>query len=153
LPITVKATLETEGIRTTAGFSLSPARAQTKRRSGRARGAAYTCSARATGVASDFSYNPSSASRNPWDPARTPGGSSGGSAAALAAGFTAFEIGSDIAGSIRVPAHWCGVYGHRPTHGLIPGRGHVRTAGAQSEFDMGVMARWRARATSPRYSA
>jgi len=50
---------------------------------------------------------------NPWDTARTPGGSSGGSAAALAAGLTALEVGSDIGGSIRVPAVFCGVYGHR----------------------------------------
>ena len=51
---------------------------------------------------------------NPWDLGRTPGGSSGGSAAALAAGSTALEVGSDIGGSIRVPAVFCGVYGHRP---------------------------------------
>ncbi|WP_413742964.1 amidase [Sodalis sp. RH15] len=62
--------------------------------------------------------------RNPWDVARTPGGSSGGSAAALASGFSALEIGSDIGGSIRMPAHYCGVYGHKPSYGLVPGRGH-----------------------------
>ncbi len=60
---------------------------------------------------------------NPWDVTRTPGGSSGGSAAALAAGLTGLESGSDIGGSIRNPAHYCGVYGHKPTHGIIPGRG------------------------------
>src|SRR4051794_5743705 len=49
---------------------------------------------------------------NPWDPDRTPGGSSGGSSAALAAGFGALSIGTDIAGSLRTPAHFCGVYGH-----------------------------------------
>ena len=62
--------------------------------------------------------------RNPWDPGRTPGGSSGGSAAALASGMTALEIGSDIGGSIRNPAHFCGVFGHKPTWGLLPERGH-----------------------------
>ncbi|MFF6984808.1 amidase [Streptomyces sp. NPDC010273] len=62
---------------------------------------------------------------NPWDHTRTPGGSSGGSAAALAAGFGALSIGSDIAGSLRTPAHFCGVYAHKPTLGLAPSRGMV----------------------------
>ena len=61
---------------------------------------------------------------NPWDLQRTPGGSSGGSAAALAAGLTALEAGSDIGGSIRNPAHFCGVFGHKPTHGIVPMSGH-----------------------------
>jgi amidase len=57
---------------------------------------------------------------NPWDLARTPGGSTGGGSAALAAGMTPLEIGSDIGGSIRVPAAYCGVYGHRPSETAIP---------------------------------
>jgi amidase len=61
--------------------------------------------------------------RNPWDRARAPGGSSGGSAAALAAGFVPLELGTDLGGSLRVPAHCCGVYAHKPTHGLVPMRG------------------------------
>ena len=61
---------------------------------------------------------------NPHDPARTPGGSSGGSAAALAAGMIPLEFGSDIGGSIRMPAHFCGVYGHKPSYNLVPLRGH-----------------------------
>lgn len=75
----------------------------------------------------DFqSYNPIyGVTRNPWDAGRTPGGSSGGSAAALAAGFTALECGSDIGGSIRNPAHYCGVYGHKPTWGIVPPQGHA----------------------------
>ncbi len=60
---------------------------------------------------------------NPWDVERTPGGSSGGSAAAVAAGFVALEMGSDLNGSLRIPAHCCGVFGHRPTFGLVPTRG------------------------------
>jgi len=62
---------------------------------------------------------------NPYDLARSPGGSSGGCAAALAAGFGPLSIGSDIGGSIRVPAHFCGVFGHKPTLGLMPQRGYA----------------------------
>src|SRR6266702_2042955 len=64
---------------------------------------------------------------NPWNVGRTPGGSSGGAAAALAAGMTPFDIGTDLSASIRIPAHFCGVYGLKPTEqrvpltGLIPG--------------------------------
>ena len=61
---------------------------------------------------------------NPWDVTRIPGGSSGGSAAALAAGLTGLECGSDIGGSIRNPAHFSGVYGHKPTWGIVPSQGH-----------------------------
>ncbi|MFJ5261145.1 amidase [Streptomyces sp. NPDC088387] len=65
---------------------------------------------------------------NPWDHTRTAGGSSGGSAAALAAGFGPLSIGSDIAGSLRTPAHFCGVYAHKPTLGLLASRGSVPPA-------------------------
>ena len=60
---------------------------------------------------------------NPWDLTRTPGGSTGGGSAALAAGLTPLEVGSDIGGSIRVPAAYCGVYGHRPSETAIPKSG------------------------------
>ncbi|MEU6864224.1 amidase [Streptomyces sp. NPDC046876] len=60
---------------------------------------------------------------NPWDPTRTSGGSSGGSAAALASGFGALSIGSDLAGSLRTPAHFCGIHAHKPTLGLAATRG------------------------------
>ena len=62
---------------------------------------------------------------NPYDLTRTPGGSSGGSSAALAAGYGALSIGTDLAGSLRVPAFHCGIYAHKPTQGLVPFRGHV----------------------------
>jgi amidase len=62
---------------------------------------------------------------NPYDLARTPGGSSGGSSAALAAGYGALSLGSDIGGSLRVPAFHCGIYAHKPTFGLVASRGHV----------------------------
>ena len=72
------------------------------------------------------SYNPIyGCTNNPWDVTRAPGGSSGGSAAALAAGLTALELGSDIGASIRNPAHYCGVYGHKPTWGICPPRGQT----------------------------
>jgi amidase len=71
------------------------------------------------------SYNPIyGATNNPWDLSRTPGGSSGGAAAALAAGLGYLSIGSDIGGSIRLPSHFCGIYGHKPTQDLISQRGH-----------------------------
>jgi len=90
---------------------------------------------------------------NPWDVKRSPGGSSGGSAAALASGMSALEIGSDIGASIRNPAHYCGVYGHKPTYGVVPYRGHllpgivqpsdITVAGplARSARDLAVMMR------------
>lgn len=64
-------------------------------------------------------------SNNPWDPSRTVGGSSGGSAGALAAGFTPLELGSDIGGSIRGPASTCGVTGHKPSYGIVPALGQI----------------------------
>ncbi|MHA6625261.1 amidase [Pseudonocardia sichuanensis] len=83
---------------------------------------------------------------NPWDTSRTPGGSSGGSAAALAAGFGALSLGSDIGGSLRNPAHSCGVYAHKPTVGLLPQRGHTPPGLPVLSFDddlavIGPMAR------------
>src|SRR5579871_2964468 len=63
--------------------------------------------------------------KNPWDVNRSPGGSSGGSSAALAAGYGPLSIGSDIGGSLRVPAFHCGVYAHKPTYALVPMRGHT----------------------------
>jgi amidase len=92
---------------------------------------------------------------NPWRAGLTPGGSSGGSAAALAAGLCALEIGSDIGGSIRNPAHFCGVFGHKPTWNLLPMRGHgasltptdISVIGplARSAFDLELMMRLLAR--------
>jgi amidase len=75
---------------------------------------------------------------NPWDLSRSPGGSSGGSAAALAAGLTAFEAGSDIGSSIRNPAHYCGVFGHKPTFGIVPPRGQA-LPGRVAQGDISVV--------------
>src|SRR5437762_5601525 len=80
---------------------------------------------------------------NPWDVARAPGGSSGGSAAALAAGLTGLEAGSDIGSSIRNPAHFCGVFGHKPTWGIVPRAGQALPwQGAPVDIDVvGPLAR------------
>ena len=75
---------------------------------------------------------------NPWDTERTPGGSSGGSAVAMAAGLSGIENGSDIGGSIRNPAHYCGVFGHKPTWGLLPPRGHA-APGVLAQSDLAVI--------------
>jgi amidase len=76
---------------------------------------------------------------NPYDHSRGPGGSSGGSAAALAAGLTGLEIGSDIGGSIRNPAHYCGVFGHKPTWNLLWTKGHAPPGDIRSTSDISVI--------------
>jgi amidase len=151
LPITVKDSLETAGIRTTAGFPpfsdhVPNIDADIVDRTVKA-GAIVFAKTNLPTLAADLqTYNPIfGTTNNPWNVARVPGGSSGGSAVSLAAGFTSFEIGSDIGGSIRTPSGWCGVYGHKPTHGIIPGRGHIPgPPGMLSEPDLamnGPMAR------------
>lgn len=76
---------------------------------------------------------------NPWDLGRIAGGSSGGSAAAVAAGLSALEFGSDIGGSIRNPAAYCGVYGHKPTWSIVPKRGHSLARVPLAEADLSVI--------------
>jgi amidase len=76
---------------------------------------------------------------NPWSPDRIPGGSSGGPAAAVACGFTAFELGTDIGGSIRIPAHCCGVFGLKPSYGVISQRGYLdHVGGGRTDADINV---------------
>jgi amidase len=89
----------------------------------------------------DFqSYNPIyGTTNNPWDLARTPGGSTGGGAAAVAAGLGALTLGSDLGGSIRVPAHFCGIYGHKPSVNVVPLAGHMPgpwEGGSTRSFDL-----------------
>ena len=94
------------------------------------------------------SFNPIyGTTNNPWDLLRTPGGSSGGSAAALAAGLTGLELGSDIGASIRNPAHYCGVYGHKPTWGVCSPQGTTLPARGASRRHRGDRARWHAAPT------
>jgi amidase len=121
LPLTLKESINVRGLRTTVGMPAwkefrsehdAPVTARVK-----AAGAVVMGKTNVPSMLADWqSNNPVyGRTRNPWDHARTPGGSSGGSAAALAAGLTPLEFGSDIGGSIRVPAAFCGVYGHRPS--------------------------------------
>ena len=131
VPFTVKDALETAGLRTTSGFpplsDYVPQTDATVVARLRAAGAILLGKTNLPTLASDGQTdNPLfGRTKNPWNLAYTPGGSSGGSAAALAAGLTALEIGSDIAGSVRVPAHYCGVCGLKPTEHLLPLTGHI----------------------------
>ena len=145
LPMTIKDTFDVDGMPASSGL---------KRYLGRPTGdAAAVGRVRTEGaviwgktnvpvLASDWqSYNDLyGTTQNPWDLERTPGGSSGGAAAALAAGLTPLEIGSDIGGSLRVPAHFCGIYAHKPTYGLVSQRGQVPPEpGTASEPDLNVV--------------
>jgi len=131
VPCTIKDTFEVAGVTTTAGSPSLRTHVPT-------RDAAVVARLRAAGMivlgktnvplfAADWqSYNAVyGQTNNPWDVTRTPGGSTGGGAAALAAGLTYLETGSDLAGSIRIPAHFCGVYGHKPSLDVVPLRGHI----------------------------
>ncbi|HUJ88402.1 MAG TPA: amidase [Burkholderiales bacterium] len=131
IPLTVKESFNVAGLATTWGFvpqkdfvpqedALIVARVKTA-------GAVVLGKTNVpVGLADWQSYNEIyGTTNNPFDLARTPGGSSGGSAAALAAGYGPLSLGSDIGGSLRSPAHYCGVYAHKPTFGLVPARGHT----------------------------
>ena len=145
LPATIKDSFETAGLRTTCGAPVYSkhvpgANADAVQRLEN-NGALIFGKTNVPIYAADLqSYNVLfGATNNPWDAARTCGGSSGGAAAAVAAGFTAFELGSDIGGSIRIPAHFCGVYGHKTSFGAIPLRGHIPPPpGSLSAPDMAV---------------
>jgi amidase len=131
VPVTIKDCFEVKGVRTTAG-SIALADYVPKRDAAvvgrmRAAGAIIIGHTNVPELAADWqSYNAVfGTTNNPWDTARTPGGSTGGGAAALAAGMTFLEVGSDIGGSIRVPSHFCGLYGHKPSLGAVSARGHI----------------------------
>ncbi len=131
IPVTVKESYNVVGLPTTWGMSqyrnYLPTEDAVKVTRLRAAGAVVLGKTNVPFMLQDLqSFNEIyGATNNPWDHGRTAGGSSGGSAAALACGFGALSIGSDIAGSLRTPAHFCGVYAHKPTFGLLPNRGHL----------------------------
>ncbi|GAB3434931.1 amidase family protein [Actinophytocola sediminis] len=135
VPITVKDAIATGGLRTTGGSPElaghvpaedAPAVARL-----RAAGAIVLGKTNLPTWCGDIqTYNEVfGTTANPWDPGRTPGGSSGGSASAVAAGLSGLDLASDIAGSIRIPAHFCGVYGLKPSVGVVPGEGYIDHVG------------------------
>jgi len=135
LPITIKDAIETEGIRSTGGAEAladhvpehdAPAVASLKRAGAIVFG--KTNLSEWSGDVQAFN-DLFGVTNNPWDLSRTPGGSSGGAAAAVAAGLTSFELGTDIGGSIRIPSAFCGVFGHKPSFGLIPTFGYLDAVG------------------------
>ena len=145
LPITVKDAIETAGIRSTGGAVEltdhvptvdAPAVAKL-----RAAGAIVFGKTNLPRWSGDLqSYNEIfGTTNNPWDLSRVPGGSSGGAAAAVACGFTSFELGTDIGGSVRNPAHCCGVFGLKPSFGVVPQRGYLdHVGGGTTDADINV---------------
>lgn len=142
LPMTVKESFDVEGLPTTWGNpanrdNIAAADAESVRRL-RAAGAVVFGKTNVPLMLADWqSCNEiHGTTNNPWDLQRTPGGSSGGSAAALAAGLAGFELGSDIGGSLRIPAHFCGVYAHKPTWGVVPPAGHWVAPGPRTDISV-----------------
>lgn len=134
VPLTVKDTIETKGLRTTSGSRLRarfvPEKDAMSVARLRAAGAIILGKTNVPEMAIPYECdNPVfGRTNNPHDTARTPGGSSGGEAAALCASLSAAGLGSDLSGSIRVPAHFCGVVGLKPTVGRVPSDGHFPPA-------------------------
>ena len=152
IPLTVKESYNVAGLPTTWGFApqkdfVPPQDALSITRVKDAGGVILGKTNLPVGLADWQSYNEIyGTTNNPYDLGRTPGGSSGGSSAALAAGYGALSLGSDIGGSLRVPAFHCGVYAHKPTFALVPNRGHVAPPLPALPFDrdlsvIGPMAR------------
>ncbi|HEX5165428.1 MAG TPA: amidase [Thermomicrobiales bacterium] len=143
LPVTIKDSLATAGLRTTSGAGefaeyVPDTDAVVVDRLRRAGAIVFGKTNLPTFAGDAQTYNDLfGTTNNPWDIERTPGGSSGGSTAAIAAGLSALELGSDIGGSLRIPAHYCGVYTLKPTHGIVPERGHIPPLpGSLSETDV-----------------
>ncbi|HEY3891099.1 MAG TPA: amidase, partial [Bradyrhizobium sp.] len=152
LPMTVKESYNVGGLPTTWGFPAQkdftpPEDALSISRVKAAGGVILGKTNVPLGLSDWQSYNDIyGTTNNPFDLTRTPGGSSGGSSAALAAGYGPLSLGSDIGGSLRVPAFHCGVYAHKPTYALVPARGHTSPPLPPLPFDrdlsvIGPMAR------------
>ncbi len=131
LPVTIKDTLEVSGMPCTAGAPQLKEHIASKHaevvQSLVDDGAIVLGKTNVPLYAGDFqSFNDVyGQTNNPWDASLTPGGSSGGAAAALSAGLCSLEIGSDLGGSIRLPPHFCGICGHKPSYGIVPQKGHI----------------------------
>lgn len=145
LPITIKDAIEVAGLRSTGGArelaEYVPDRDAPAVRRLRAAGAVIFGKTNVPTWSADIQTSNQlfGTTSNPWDAARTPGGSSGGSAVAVACGFTGFELGTDIGGSIRIPSHFCGTFGLKPTYGVIPQRGYLdRVGGSTVDTDINV---------------
>ncbi|MGF1937010.1 MAG: amidase [Nostoc sp. ChiQUE02] len=131
VPVTIKDTLETKGLRTTSSYqplaNYVPKQDATVVARLRAAGAIILAKTNTPQLADNFQTNSPLFGRtnNPWNHKCTPGGSTGGGASAIAAGLSPLELGSDIGGSIRVPAHFCGIYGLKPTEHRVSTFGHI----------------------------
>ncbi len=145
LPMTIKDTFDVDGLPASAGLKGLLGRAAHDAEAVarvRAAGAIPWGKTNVPVMAGDWqSFNDVyGTTSNPWDVTRSPGGSSGGAAAALAVGITALELGSDIGGSLRVPASFCGILSHKPTWGLVPQVGHIPPApGSYAARDLNVV--------------
>ena len=145
LPITIKDAIEVAGIRATGGareliehVPSFDAPSVARLRNAGAIVFGKTNAPRWSGDVQTFN-DLFGTTNNPWDLERVPGGSSGGAAAAVAAGFTSFELGTDIGGSVRIPSHCCGVFGLKPSYGVISQRGYLdRVGGGNTDADINV---------------
>jgi amidase len=145
LPITIKDAIEVEGVRSTGGaVELTdhvPAHDAVAVARLKAAGAIVFGKTNVPRWSGDLqTYNEIfGTTNNPWDTSRVPGGSSGGPATAVACGFTSFELGTDIGGSIRIPSHCCGVFGLKPSFGVVPQRGYLdQVGGGSTDADINV---------------
>jgi len=145
IPVTVKDAIATEWIRSTGGakalFDHLPQHDAQVVTAIKNAGAIVIGKTNVPLWSGDFqTYNEMfGTTNNPWDLQRVPGGSSGGAAAAVACGMTSFEIGTDIGGSVRVPAAFCGVYGHKSSFGVVPTLGYLdEPNGGITESDVNV---------------